>query len=75
MDAAGQPVWEEAAPGPRRLEGGVLVDVQGYPVDAEGYRLSNTTGACVQKVERAKLECVTSSRSSMAMAAARSFSA
>ena len=29
VDAAGQPVWEEAAEGPRRLEGGVLVDVQG----------------------------------------------
>ena len=50
VDAAGQPVWEKAAPGPHRLEGAVLVDVQGYPVDAEGYRLSNTTGERVQKV-------------------------
>ena len=56
VDAAGQPVWEEAAPGPRRLEGGVLVDVQGYPVDADGYRVSRTTGERVQKVERAKLD-------------------
>ena len=48
-------VWEEAAVGPRRLEGGVLVDVQGYQVDAEGYRL-NAAGARVQKVERAKLD-------------------
>ena len=55
-DAAGQPVWEEAAPGPRRLESGVLVDVQGYPVDADGYRLSHTTGERVQKVARAKLD-------------------
>ena len=55
-DAAGQPVWEEAAAGSRRLEGGVLVDVQGYPVDADGYRLSRTTGERVQKVERAKLD-------------------
>ena len=36
VDAAGQPVWEKAAPGPRHLEGGVLVDVQGYSVDADG---------------------------------------
>ena len=55
VDGAGQPVWEEAAVGPRRLEGGVLVDVQGYQVDAEGYRL-NAAGARVQKVERAKLD-------------------
>ena len=55
-DAAGQPVWEKAAPGPHRLEGAVLVDVQGYPVDADGYRLSHTTGERVQKVERAKLD-------------------
>ena len=27
VDGAGQAVWEEAAAGPRRLEGGVLVDV------------------------------------------------
>ena len=56
VDAAGQPVWEEAAPGPPRLEGGVLVDAQGYPVDADGYRVSRTTGERVQKVERAKLD-------------------
>ena len=56
VDGAGQPVWEEAAPGPRNLdENGVLVDVQGYQVDAEGYRL-NAAGARVQKVERAKLD-------------------
>ena len=55
-DAAGQPVWEEAAPGPYRLEGAVLVDAQGYPVDADGYRVSRTTGERVQKVERAKLD-------------------
>ena len=56
MVDAGQPVWEKAAPGPPRLEGAVLVDVQGYPVDADGYRLSHTTGERVQKVERAKLD-------------------
>ena len=56
VDAAGQPVWEKAAPGPHRLEGAVLVDVQGYPVDADGYRVSRTTGERVQKVERAKLD-------------------
>ena len=55
-DEAGQPVWEKGAPGPHRLEGAVLVDVQGYPVDADGYRLSHTTGERVQKVERAKLD-------------------
>ena len=45
VDRAGQPVLEEAAPGPRNLdEHGVLVDVQGYQVDAEGYRL-NAAGA------------------------------
>ena len=56
VDAANQPVWEKAAEGPHRLEGGVLVDVQGYPVDADGYRVSRTTGERVQKVERAKLD-------------------
>ena len=56
VDGEGQPVWEEAAAGPRRLDGnGVLVDVQGYQVDAEGYRLS-AAGVRVQKVERAKLD-------------------
>ena len=55
-DEAGQPVWEKGAPGPHRLESAVLVDVQGYRVDPDGYRLSHTTGERVQKVERAKLD-------------------
>ena len=32
------------------------MDVQGYRVDPDGYRLSHTTGERVQKVERAKLD-------------------
>ena len=52
VDGAGQPVWEEAAPGPRNLdEHGVLVDVQGYQVDAEGYRL-RAAGVRMQKQAR-----------------------
>ena len=33
------------------------MDVEGYPVDPEGYRLSSSTGERVQKVERALKLC------------------